>query len=393
AQGRARKKSNGSGARRPAPTPDPTPAHAPHGLTGALLSNGRHPSSKEKIMRHLAPSPEYWAQQENGPTASERRRVGSTFGTSRIDPEAERLAAEARVHKKAKRHTEAHVLYTRAIGLDPFNHEYFHHRAEVCSNARDYELGIWDCTAGLDLCFSPNDEEDRSRDECFGLLWCTMTRCCLEMGQVEKAREHCGTGLSVIDESHEDMRYCAQVLRTYSSDIDEMAAGLRDGFVPIRFRIVRNPGHDLTFAYSQKSTSLETPARDANPLQPEVLMVDLEAHTNVRPSEPLMVFLSEKVQEWTKDPDALEKTAEKKALKVPDAAYWITVIPVWSKQQRSVLLTSLMCNCLKTDKVVLVKVDETAEPPVVDTEAYLAAVVKNAPNCEKMYGKGQKLSE
>lgn len=62
----------------------------------------------------------------------ERRRIGSSANTSRINDEAERIATEARVLKKAKQIQEAHDMYSKAIELDLFNHEYFHHRAETC---------------------------------------------------------------------------------------------------------------------------------------------------------------------------------------------------------------------------------------------------------------------
>jgi hypothetical protein len=48
---------------------------------------------------------------------------------------------------------------------------------------------------------------------------------------------------------------------------------------------------------------------------------------------------------------------------------------------------------LANTKIVLLKLDKADEPPTVDTKAYVAAVVKNAPNCESMYGKGQKLAD
>ena len=67
---------------------------------------------------------------------SERNRRGSTFGTSRINAAAEKLAAEARVYKKAKQNQQAHDLYTQAIKLDRFNHKYFHHRAETAMNGK-----------------------------------------------------------------------------------------------------------------------------------------------------------------------------------------------------------------------------------------------------------------
>ena len=64
----------------------------------------------------------------------ERRGIGSSHGTSRMSAEAERIATDARVLKKARQNKEAHDMYTRAIKIDPFNHGYFHHRSETAFN-------------------------------------------------------------------------------------------------------------------------------------------------------------------------------------------------------------------------------------------------------------------
>ena len=102
----------------------------------------------------------------------ERRRVGTSYGTSRTNAEAERLAAEARVLKKAKQYQKAHDLYSQAIELDRFNHEYFYHRGETAWSGGQYEPGIWDSQCGLDLC---QPMSAYKYDEVYGLLWCTVS--------------------------------------------------------------------------------------------------------------------------------------------------------------------------------------------------------------------------
>ena len=68
---------------------------------------------------------------------AERSRLGSSFeDPRRLNMEAERLAVEARVMKKAKQNQGAFDLYSKCIELDPFNHEYFHHRSETLWNGK-----------------------------------------------------------------------------------------------------------------------------------------------------------------------------------------------------------------------------------------------------------------
>ena len=77
---------------------------------------GNNPSAQ------VAPSPEFYAQLNAlMEKRDERRRLGSTYGTSRVNGEAERIATEARVFKKAKQNQKAHEMYTQAIELDKFN--------------------------------------------------------------------------------------------------------------------------------------------------------------------------------------------------------------------------------------------------------------------------------
>lgn len=65
----------------------------------------------------------------------ERRKLGSSYNNpNRLNAEAEGKATQARVLKRNKQFKEAHEMYTQAIELDRFNHEYFHHRAETAFN-------------------------------------------------------------------------------------------------------------------------------------------------------------------------------------------------------------------------------------------------------------------
>ena len=80
------------------------------------------------------PCPEFFTQIQSfmkPHVQEERRRIGSSCGTSREIAEAESIATDARVLKKARQNKEAHDMYTEAIKIDPYNHGYFHHRAET----------------------------------------------------------------------------------------------------------------------------------------------------------------------------------------------------------------------------------------------------------------------
>ena len=83
-----------------------------------------------------------------GRTLSDWKR----YNSSRTNSEANQIANQARVYKKANNVSQAYDLYTKAVQLDPYNHEYFHHRAETNMKAGRCELAMWDAQFGLDLC-------------------------------------------------------------------------------------------------------------------------------------------------------------------------------------------------------------------------------------------------
>ena len=119
----------------------------------------------------------------------ERRRVGSSrYVHHRINDEAEILQTEAHKKKLAGNFQEAHELYTAAIELDKFNHYYFYQRAATCCKGKQWELAHMDFQFGFDLC-TPNEEY--KFDECFSLTLMSLTLCCMELFQWEKANEWC----------------------------------------------------------------------------------------------------------------------------------------------------------------------------------------------------------
>lgn len=79
------------------------------------------------------------------------------------------------------------------------------------------------------------------------------------------------------------------------------------------------------------------------------------------------------------------------AFQVPNTSCWVTVIPVWKKEDRKVIQSHLICDCLKNTKIVILKLEKSDEPPIVDTASYIASIVKNADKCEALYDRGTKL--
>lgn len=234
---------------------------------------------------------------------------------------------------------------------------------------------------GLDLC---NNLEEYKTDECFGLMWCTLTRCCIELSMWQKAQQFCQMGLALIDGEN---RFALDVLKNYLPFITDALESPPANISQIRLNRIATVGHELMFMYTNKIASLEQ--RDDAPLQPELIAVDLDIS---QPVEQIFNYIRlAKLPEWTQNPNALDKGGC--VFQVPDTSYFVTAIPVLSEEDRRVLQSRLMCACLTNTKIVLLKLDKADEPPTVDTKAYVAAVVKNAPNCESMYGKGQKLAD
>ena len=326
----------------------------------------------------------------------ERRRRGSSANTSRVNPDAERFAIKARIFKKAKQSKQAYELYTKAIGLDPYNHYYFHHRAETCFNAKHFELGMWDAQFGLDLC--QDNIERYKRDECFALLWCTLTRCCIELGQFDKAEKYCGTGIMVIDENNSIADFALNILHNYNNEIQDVLRSTSwIDYERVMIKPVRNEGNRLGFVYSVKLASTESPPRDAAPDQPEFLCVDDDG---AMPTSELYDYIfNKKIVEWSSDPGSLERD-DGSAFKVYPwhkelqlgTNYWATIMLVRDVNARNTIQSHLMCDCLKDSKIVILKLEESKECPTVDIPAYVASIVRNASQCEEMYDRGQKLA-
>ena len=234
-----------------------------------------------------------------------------------------------------------------------------------------------ECQIGLDLCCPLEDYKD---DECFSLLWCTLTRVCMEMKEYEKASEFCDMGLSLIGDS---LRFSRDVLTNYKGHLAEILEEAPDDYAPGAVRPVFNSGDQLQFLYTTKVLKPEFPD------QPELLAVDLDI--NIPYMDIFNFIIPDKIREWNKGLEVLEKC---NVFKVPQSDYWVTAIPVWSKDDREVISSRLMCQCVGHFKIVVLKVDQGEEPPVeVDAEMYIKSIVKNAHKCESYYKKNKKLVE
>ena len=156
-------------------------------------------------------------------------------------------------------------------------------------------------------------------------------------------------------------------------------------YAPAIMKQVRNAENQLSFMYSTKAASLKF--EDVAPNQPELLVVDVTG--NMPTKEMFEIVFPDRIKAW-QDTDVLEKD-DGTTFQVPDTSYWFTVIPVWKKEDRKVIRTHLMCDCLKNTKVVVLKLEKSEEPPIVDTALYIASIVKNADKCEELYNRGSKL--
>lgn len=181
-----------------------------------------------------------------------------------------------------------------------------------------------------------------------------------------------------------DTRFALQVLVDYLPEIQESLAASPTDVALVRMERVRSPGDDLMFMYSVKAPSPVITE------QPEILAVDLDM---LMPIDKIFCFVvSHKIPEWTKRLQA--GALENLTFLVPDTNYWITAIPVCSKDKRIELSRNFGVASYKGDcNVIVLKVEEANDgPPTVDTKVYLEDVLMNAPNCEEMYSQGQKLA-
>ena len=235
-----------------------------------------------------------------------------------------------------------------------------------------------DCQIGLDLCCPLEDYKD---DECFSLLWCTLTRVCMEMKEYEKASEFCDMGLSLVGDN---LEFSRDVLNNYKGNLAEIREEAPNDYANVAIRPVGNSRDKLKFVYTTKVLKPKFPD------QPELLAVDLDISA---PYTDIFSFIiPDKIREWSHQ--GLESLERCNVFKVPESNYWVTAIPVWSKEDREVIASRLMTQCVGHFKIVVLKVDQGEEPPVeVDAEMYIKSIVKNAHKCEIYYRKNKKLVE
>lgn len=320
----------------------------------------------------------------------ERCRIGSSYNSSRTNSEANRIANQARVYKKANNLSQAYDLYTEAIHLDPYNHFYFHHRAETNLNAGRYELAMWDAQFGLDLCVK--NSARWGQDECFSLLWCTLTRSCLELRQFWKAKRYCETGLMTIKEEEYTL-FALKVLCDYNTEIKYILRNLPTDYERVFIKNIENEGDSLSYRYTLKVASSETPPRDVAPNQPEFIIVDTIQSMPVK--ETFDHVFNKLVPGWTSDPDSLERD-DGKVFQVSGngaGTYWATIIPVRDDEERCMIQRCLMLDCMENSKIVILKLVKSKKAPTVgNTAEYVASIAKNARNLEAIYSRGHKVA-
>jgi hypothetical protein len=220
------------------------------------------------------------------------------------------------------------------------------------------------------------------------------------MGQWENASKFCLLANDFV--GHCDATaYPTKVLDHYHKMIKDALKKIPTDIARVFVKQVKDEGDALMFMYSVKHASLEVPRRkDKAPNQPEFLAVDVDASLfqTANCDKILNHIVGTKLKEWTNTNESVPWSGEhpdagRTVFQIPGTEYWATAIPVVSGEDRRVLLAKLMCDCLKNSKIVLLKLEKAEEPPTVNSEAFLAAVVKNAPYCKQMYNENQKLAE
>lgn len=303
----------------------------------------------------------------------ERRRRGTSANDpSRLNREAEKIAVEARKLKRSAQYDQAIVMYTRAIELDPFNHEYFHHRAETYSMAELHPLAKTDALCALDLMCR---EEDR--DECFCLAFLTLIRAYIDMHDLEMANNYIDTALRVVpvsDPSHHFVLGYKQWLESQDPNLCNWS-----------IRPVYDDGDEILFAYSD---GLHNRFH-----QQELLVVDIPTAADKK-GDP--TWFARELIKYV----ALEKMGSKPlalgdVFMMKKTGHWISAIPVTHKEDRKAIDRSLTCRGKLLSNLVVLKVDKPDEKPCPFSEAqakaYIAAIAKNASKCQALYNRGAKL--
>jgi tetratricopeptide (TPR) repeat protein len=291
----------------------------------------------------------------------ELRHRGTSDGSPlRLNPEAERLAVEARKLKQSGRYDKAIAMYTECLELDPFNHWYSFHRGETFMLADVYNGSIED--AKYTILLDP-------KCEC---AWTMLIRSYIDTGDLEAAELTNNNALQFFPRSAERYRY----FKHFKSDITQKSTKRLGGVV-----IDVADFKDEIFYFYTKGF--------VKNYQVEFLAIDLPFHLGDPYSQRILKFIiKEKMKEGS------ESLALGDVFQTP-TKLWISPIPVTNKKDRVKIFTHLMTSSDPSSKVVVLKVDSCKKAPSALTDeqaqAYISQIVKNAHEVQTRYNRGEKL--
>jgi tetratricopeptide (TPR) repeat protein len=293
----------------------------------------------------------------------ELRRRGTSDGNPlRLNPEAERLATEARKLKQAGIYDKAIAMYTKCLELDRFNHWYSFHRGETFMLADVYNGSIED--AKYTILLDP-------KCEC---AWTMLIRSCIDTGDLDTAEVTNDNALQFFPRSSERYRY----FKHFETEIFQKRTK-RFGGVLIDVADFRD---EIYFFYTKGFVKN---------YQVEFLAIDLPFHLGDQNSQRILKFImKEKMKEGS------ESLALGDVFQAP-TKQWISPIPVTNKKDLKKIFQHLMTQTDPSSKVVVLKVDSCKKAPPALTndqaQAYISQIVKNAHEAKTRYNRGEKLIE
>lgn len=296
----------------------------------------------------------------------ERLRLGtSAYDPTRQDPAANELNRQGLAAKRAGRIEEAIQLYSQAIRLNPFDHDFFHNRSAAYKILDNYDMVLLDAQRTLEL------------DSSFPLSWCNVIEGYYYTMRFDAAQKAAVIAPQYVDRNHDLYHFLPGQIKW----LEEQLANPRD--YPFEVRPVMDDGDSLAFVYTN-GLFLRN--------QQDLLIVDLPARALSLLQKKLLNGLFQSGQYKPGQRLALGDTFRVKG-------YKLVAIPVDNDQQRVTIQKALMGGGTREDQgVALIKVfGKSHKGPVVLTEAqaqeYVDSVVAHAPACQQRYNHGLRLVE
>jgi tetratricopeptide (TPR) repeat protein len=340
-------------------------------------------------------------QEERQRLGTSAKKNGEDGPGTRTNAKAEALAKQAGDLKithvvagaaggERQYYEQALALYTQAIDLDPFNHMYFYHRAQLFLEC-NIPLASMDAKFALDLLYS--NRQMYVEDDIFCSLWLILVESELRICELHNARRFVQDALSVVPPTQALRRRLQMLQRVIQQGLNEIQRRLEmdhgnnggaTSSIPVSLRTVMDDGDDYMFVYTSQlrfvSPSAPVPMLNKKKIQPELLAVDLPAEMITNGDIQLMfhhviskelpdisafVAVASSSSIGRRDNLGEEDEQEKQqqvmeAFQMPDGRYSITPILVVRQDDCQVLQRHLMCDCRDDCHVVVLKVDMIA---------------------------------